>query len=79
MTRLWIGQSGVQIPQGQEGFLFSKDVQTNSEAYPTSCLIGNGVLLPGVEWPGHEVGLSLVLMLRMVGATYVFPVYALMA
>jgi len=53
-ARLWVGQPWAQIPIEARDFCHVQNIQTSSEAYPASYLVGNG-FLPGVKWMKNEV------------------------
>jgi len=53
-ARLWVGQPGAQIPIETRDFSHVQNIQTSSEAYPASYLVGTGSL-PRVNWMKNEV------------------------
>jgi len=54
VTRLGAGWSGIQILVGTRDFFLLKNVQTSSEACPTSYSVGAGIL-SRVNRAGYEV------------------------
>jgi hypothetical protein len=54
MTRLQVGQFGVQFLAGAREF--SQKIPDQLWVHPVSCSMGNGVISLKVMWLGHKVG-----------------------
>jgi len=53
-ARLWAGQPGARILMEARDFSLVQNIQTSSEIYPVSYLMGTE-FLSRVNWPKHEV------------------------
>jgi hypothetical protein len=76
-TTYALDSSGFESQQGQEIFLFSKTVQTESGAHSTSHAIGTGFLSQSYDGGGVKLTtyLHLVPRLRMSGVLPIFLPY----
>lgn len=54
VTRVWAGQSGVEILVGATDISLLQNIETSCRAYPASCFIGTKIFFPRVKWLAPE-------------------------